>query len=98
MVEPNVNEVAESLVGSAMLVGQATGDKGTIISGLLDAISKLKDLFPSAVNLEEIVLGFAKPRYDAWVAGDNPNIPNWLESIVEAGGWQVIEAAIRAAL
>lgn len=97
-MQPNVEVVAESLVGSAMLVGQATGDKSAIISGLLDAIAKLKSLFPATVNLEEIVLGFAKPRYDAWVAGDNPNLPNWLETIIEAGGWQVIEAAVRAAL
>lgn len=58
---------------------------------IIDAISGL--MGTSGFTLEA-ALAAAKKFYMEKTAGDNPSIPNWMESIIESAGWWGIEWAI----
>jgi len=59
---------------------------------ILDA---LKDLIGTTGLDVETVVAAAKSYFETFTSGDNPSIPNFLESLLESLAWAAIERAIR---
>lgn len=74
---------------SELFGGQGVGGIGQRI---LDALVEL--IGTSGLNVET-VLSAAKTYFDSFVAGDNPSIPNFIESLLESLAWMAIERSIR---
>lgn len=70
---------------------------GNVVT-VLPVIGKIIDAVKLLVNqsgiTKEIVLAAAKKYYLEYTAGNNPNLPDVIETWVEAAGWMAIDWAI----
>lgn len=68
-------------------------------TGILDIGQRILEVLShlvGTVGLDvETVVAATKSYFDDFVAGDNPRIPNLLETMLEQWAWMAIEASIR---